>query len=355
MTYNATALKQFNETTFGNGENGAVVINAAHTFADSAYTTLELATATVLYSYGVRIFVNDTLSVAAATAATISAVGANGGNGTAGFGTGAGGVAGAIHAEISALAEGIGEGGTLLDGGICNAATPSGGNVYYTLSGRHGGGGDGGNGTYGGGPTTGGNAPDSFAPTRPKVILTAQILHDLLQGSVELAASHGGNGGGGGGGSGSGATKLGGGGGAGGASGGMIIIFAKTLNIPAGSSLTLTAVGGNGGNGANGGNFDAGMGNGGGGAGGGGGGGVVVLVVGRRLGTGTLTLVTTGGAGSATPGAGSGTGGTAGIAGKGASYGAVIYVNLSTNTYTYYAPSDTVQAGTAGEVRSIAL
>jgi hypothetical protein len=355
MTYNATALKQFNETTFGNGENGALVVNGALTFADAAYTTLELATATVLYSYGVRIFVNDTLSVAAATAATISAVGANGGDGTYGGSTGAGGVAGAIHAEISALAEGIGGGGTLLNGGICDAATPSGGNVYYTLSGRHGKGGSGGNGTYGGGTTYGGNSPDSFAPTRPKVILTAQMLYELLQGSVGLATAHGGNGGGGGGGAGSGATKLGGGGGAGGASGGMIIIFAKTLNIPAGSSLTLTAVGGNGGNGANGGNFDAGMGCGGGGGGAGGGGGVVVLVVGRRLGTGTLTMITSGGTGSATGGLGSGTGGTAGTTGKGASCGAVVYVNLSTNTYTYYAPSDTVQAGTAGEVRSIAL
>jgi hypothetical protein len=134
----------------------------------------------------------------------------------------------------------------------------------------------------------------------------------------------------------------------------MVIIFAKTLNIPAGSSLTLTAKGGNGGNGGVGGNFDAGEGNGGGAGGGGGGGGVVILVVGRRLGTGTLTAITTGGNGG-TGNNGTGTNGTAGTAGKGASYGAVVYVNLSTNTYTYYAPSDTVQAGTAGEVRSIAL
>jgi hypothetical protein len=354
MTYNATALKQFNEVTFGNGENGAVVVNGALTFADSAYTTLELATATTLLAHGVRIFVNDTLSVAAATAATISSTGANGSAGASGAGSAAGGASGAIHAEISALVEGIGEGGALLAGGICDAATPSGGNVSYTLSGRHGAGGTGGGGRYGGGLTYGGVSPDSFVPFRPKIILTAQILHDLLQGSAALAASHGGNGGGGGGGSGEGGGKRGGGGGAAGNSGAMVIIFAKTLNIPAGSSLTLTAKGGNGGNGGVGGNFDAGEGNGGGAGGGGGGGGVVILVVGRRLGTGTLTAITTGGNGG-TGNNGTGTNGTAGTAGKGASYGAVVYVNLSTNTYAYYAPSDTVQAGTAGEVRSIAL
>jgi hypothetical protein len=351
MTYQATTVHELS-TLFGSGASGDVTLSGSHTFTDTAYNDLTLATAASLVLSGVKVFVKGSLYVANATAAKLTASGGLGGSGSAGSTGGAGGVPAAVAAEINLIAAASGEGGAvLLQGAVCSSPTPPGVlGPTRVFGGRSGKGGKGGNGSWGspGNVTTGATPNSVVIPQRSKLTFD---LHQTIDSAFKVALGGGGGGGGGGYAVDYPPDKCnGGGGGAGGASGGFLFLYVNHLYIPSGSSLTISSLGGAGGVGGSGHtNWEEGFAqwSGSGGSGGGGGGGAIILLVGRRSGTGTLSLNVSGGAGGAAIGSGA--------YGLGGSKGAALYACLSSGVSAYIEGSDTTQASLTGEVGTLTL
>lgn len=276
---------------------------------DVYFTTLTLSGTATVIPAGYRIFCSTALILTGTSKIALNGNnGSNGGNGSPGA-QGAGGAGGA------ALADGY------LKGSVAGATGGTGGN-----SAANGGSGAatsnslGSNGVSGGGGGNGdkpaGSGGSAGTATASNVRLTvgvqlAYLLDVSSSGStVKYNNSAGAGGGGGGGGQASGDDNFGGGGGGGASSGGIIAIYARSITIGAGCSIT--ANGGTGGNGGNGGNVGPGSGGAGGGGGGGGGnGGIIILTYNTLVNNGSL--VVSGGAG--------GTGGTGNLGGANGSSG----------------------------------
>jgi hypothetical protein len=345
MSHKASTLNSL-DSIFGDGATGSATISTNTTFLDSAYTNLTINNNGVgMYVYAGRIFVKGTLTIETQNV-TLRAEGSIGGNATNGNAGGAGGTPGGIVLIYPMYPGSQGEGGSLLNGAVCNSPSPGGCQKEFCFGGKGGKGGNGGYGRYVDEFFTGGTAVANITLQRPIVPLHPDIMFDRLMSTDYWYAGQGGGGGGPGGG---GAYVdvgycNGAGGGAGGCGGSMIVMFIKKLVLN--TNLRLSAIGGEGGAGSYGTPY-SGDGNGAGAPGGGGGGGCVILVVGERSGSGTLTVDISGGNSSG----GYAAGGIGGISthGYGGSRGSLWYVNLATGTHTYYAASDVAQSGTTGE------
>lgn len=345
MSHPAGALNSL-DSIFGDGASGSASYSSGQTFADSAYTDLTITTnSSGMVVSGIRIFVKGTMTVGTQNV-TLTAKGDVGGQGTVGNSGGTGGSPGA-SASAKTVCVGVqGEGGSLLNGAVCDSGATAGCQISNLFGGRGGRGGNGGYGLWGENYEDAGVAGANAVIKRPFIPLHPDILFDRLMSSTTWYAGQGGGGGGAGGGCAyvvSGAPN-GAGGGAGGTGGSMVVLFVKKLVLN--TTLTLNAAGGNSGRGAPG-TYIAEDGNGGSGSGGAGGGGCVILVVGERSGAGSLIVNVSGGDGYYGY-AGGGIGG-AGYPGLGGSRGSLWYLNLAAGISTYYAASDTVQTDITGE------
>jgi len=345
MSHPAGALNSL-DSIFGDGASGSASYSSGHTFADSAYTDLTITTNSGgMVVSGVRIFVKGTLTIGTQNV-TLTAKGDVGGQGTVGNSGGTGGSPGASASSKTVCVGRQGEGGSLLNGAVCDSGATAGcqyGNIFGGLGGR---GGDGGYGLWGENYEDAGVAGANATAKRPLLTLHPDIVFNRLMGVTSWYAGQGGGGGGAGGGCAyvvSGAPN-GAGGGAGGTGGSMVVLFVKKLVLN--TTLTLNAAGGACGRGAPG-TYIAEDGNGGSGSGGAGGGGCVILVVGERSGAGSLIVDVSGG--DAYYGYSAGGIGGAGSPGHGGSRGSLWYLNLTAGISTYYAASDAAQSGITGE------
>ncbi len=340
--------------SYGDGSDGAAAFNGGAvtgaTLAGSTYTlTRDVYYSTMVVSdtydvitAGWRIFCQTSLTVGGGTSGKIHRDGVAGGNGGDGSGStnGSGGNAGSVLADGylkgSQAAGGGGEGGGSSPGNHLNGNVGgNGSNTTNSIGSSAVSGGTGGQGlnAYSGGVlgatgiTSAAGTAGTVTPSNVKLIANwhlATLLDISSSGStVKFDNSASASGGGGGSqGSESGArSEAGGGGGGGGSAGGIVAIYAKSIIMNAGSSIT--AIGGKGGNGgagyATGGTNGAG---GGGGGGGGGNGGIIILVYNTQTGinAGTNILVTAGAGGTlgvgGTSSKGSAANGTAGTTGS---------------------------------------
>lgn len=339
-----------NNDVYGDGSDGDVTISSnTNLTRDMFYNNLTISASYTLNPSGYRIFVKNTLTIAAT--AYIARNGNNGGNATngSGFNPGTAGAAGAALAAGSIIGgiQGVaggngGAGGTSVGplGGTNGSAGTTGNDAAKSIGsdGKAGvsGGGGGSYGGAGGGSGGGAGAKGSQTGTVYNTVKSAMSAFYLSDSQSSTwtnftnTAGTGGSGGGGGGGSGATGGDYGGGGGGGGGSGttgGVIWIAAKTLV----NEGAITATGGAGGNGGNGANGNAhGGGGGGGGAGSGGGGGVVVVIYSNTSGSGTITASggSAGSIGTKGTGAGGGNNGTDGTAGSAGNDGVVLELEV---------------------------
>lgn len=273
---------QNNLGTFGDGSDGAVVLDGVTSFPNFATLSASQYTLTRdVFSTGVTVNGGVTLLP---NGNRVFCQGAFSNFGTVSAAGGAGGATGTAGAAVGSTT--VGNGGS---GGGGQTTTGSAGGTKNAAAGTGLGG--------GGGTGTGGNTGGAGGSIGNSSVSQLRIPAAALSGAVYVSGSTGpiGGGSGGGGGGGDGSNK----GGGGGAGGGVVLIFAQSADNHAG---TISAPGGAGGT-PTAGNT---------GGGGGGGGGLILVYTLSAWSAGT-TNVAGGAAGSLH---GTGTNGTAGTAGS---------------------------------------
>jgi hypothetical protein len=278
---------------FGDASDGNLTVSGALTLSQIAYyDTLTITAGAVLNTGGFPLYCR-TLDLTNAT--TSGAIVRNGGQGGNATGGGAGGGAGiAVGGSIL----GGSQAGTAGAAGLTNAggasATPSGASPSN-------GGAGGGSGASGAGGTGAGVAFGAGG-TATNQVHFGRFEYQFLRGAQQIVGGAGGDGGNSGGGDGASPSRGGGGGGSG---GGVIAIYAANIITSASTASNLIqALGGNGGNAA-----QATVGSvGGSSGGGGGGGGYVYLAYVKKTGPVVANLISCTGGTAGTSSNGNGTG-----------------------------------------------
>lgn len=294
--------------SYGDGSDGDVTISANTTLTrDMYYRNLTVSSGAVVNTGGYRIFCSVSLTMTGSS--RIHQDGNAGGNAVGQGGGSTSGTPGAALAAgyFKATPAGGGEGS-------------AGGSVTHALGGVGGSGGTGGE-QFGPGHVGGAGGGAGTAPAANVKLIANWHLSTLLDIDTGVATATGntalfmgGSSGGGGGFAGNGGFGRGGGGGG---AAGIVAIYAKSITIGAGSSITAT--GGNGGTGSATG----------GGGGGGGAGGIVILVYNALVNSGSITAAAgTGGTGGAA-GSGPGTFVAVGVSGSDGSAGVIYQFQLS--------------------------
>ena len=296
--------------SYGDGSDGNVTISANTSLsADMYYNNLTVDSAAVLNPAGFRIFVKDTLTLSGN--AKISRNGSNGGSG---------GTSLADGYLKGAAASGAGGAGQVNGPGLAGGAGVS---VTNAL-------GSGGPAGQAGGDSTGtvraggaGGAASSATVSNVKLIANWHLatLLDVSSTGATVKFTNSGSAGGGGGGGDALIGEAGGTGGGGGGNGGIVAIYARSIVIASGSSITANA--GNGGDGSNGNDGGGGFKNGNGGGGAGGNGGVIILAYNSLTNNGSLTATL------GTGGSGGGAGGTGQTSATSGSSGVIYQFQLS--------------------------
>lgn len=333
----ADGLGAFPLGLYSDGSDGDVTISSGTTTLtrDMSYNNLTINGTGVLNTAGFRVFVKDTLNIAAAAAGSIHCNGSNGNNGgaTGTAGTAAASTTGNILSLTTRNAGGAG-------GTAAGSAAPTSGSTTLLGTGGMGVGGAGGLGSGGAGGNGGG------AIAAQVVSLTfRRYIYDFMganNGILTNFTNGRTNSGGGGGGDGT----AGAGGGSGGAPGNGMAIYAR--RIQRGTNTTAGIIQSRGGVGGAGGTPTAGN-RGGGGGGSGGGGGLVYICCNELLGSSIPNAidVTGGNGGLGGNGFGTGRGGQGGGSGGG---GRIVVFNLLTGTTTKVDPVSGLTGATTATI-----
>ncbi len=342
ISYVAPLFKPFSDssatidlTYFGDGSDGDAIITSATQTAgtwlasgllsrDAYLNNLSINSLGSLDLNGYRLFVLNTLDIAAANSNSIHSNANNGAN--ASSATGASAVSASTSKTIGVGTQGGagGSGGTAAGAQAVSISAPSPSN-----GGRSGSGGAAGSGSSG----AGGVARVSLAPTNS--LKLKRLTLDLIRGATLLVGGGGAPGGAGGGGDGT----AGGGGGSGGNGGNVGLVSARTINRSASTAVgAISMLGGNGGSG-----FSSSAGNRGGGAGAGGGWLVIIYKFLTGVNGNNVIRCNGGKGGNGGNGFGTGVGGAGGNGGYG---GRITLINTGANTIVEL--DNTLTAGTNG-------